>query len=217
MAAEVAVKDAAQVPDLVRAPVLDITAEDIQLPRIYIGQYMSEHVKSKLVDAGDIFTASGADDPDPQILASVGDKPGVLLHVLGMRKGKSFSDGGELQLYDYNDPSAPEDAWITYNYTVSLPEVDAEVPYKWLLTRTGRPAAKQINTVLAKQADKGPCWVNAFRFTTAQRENKKGEYFVARVASVEADKDNVAIAENLGVLVSGSAADVRATGDQPEI
>lgn len=213
---DVAQQAKAQVPDLVRAPVLDITAEDIALPRIYIGQFMSEHVKQQLVKPGSIFTASGADDPDPQVLSTL-EGEGVIVHVLGMRKGKSFSDGGELQLYDYNDPSAPDDAWITYNYTVCLPEVDEEVPYKWLLTRTGRPAAKQINTVLAKQSDKGPCWVNAFRFTTAQRENAKGEYFVARCAPIEADKQHIEIAESLGILVSGSTAEVQATGDQPAI
>lgn len=214
----VAAQPAAQVPDLVRTrPVLDIGAEDVALPRIYIGQYMSEHVKDQLVKAGSIFTATGPDDPDPQVLAAPESKEGVVLHVLGLRKGKSFSDGGELQLYDYNDPSAPENAWITYNYTIALPTVDEEVPYKWTLTRTGRPAARQLNTVLKKNEGRGPCWVNAFRFTAAKRENAKGEFFVARVAPVEADPSHVQIAERLGVMVSGATSEFNATGDEPSI
>lgn len=214
---EVAEREEAKVPALVHAPVLDITAEDIALPRIYIGQYMSEHVKRQLVPFGAIFAASGQDDPDPAVLAELGDKDGIIVHVLGMWKGKSRSKDGELELYDYNDPAAPDDAWITYNYTVCLPEIDQDVPYKWLLSRTGRPAAKNINTVLAKNSDKGPCWNNAFRFTTAQRKNVKGEYAIACIAPVDSVKENVVVAEALGILVSGSQAEYNSTGEEPAI
>lgn len=221
MADSTAVEKAApaQVPDLVRTPALEITAEDVALPRIYLGQYMTEAVKHKLVDFGDVFTASGPDDPDPQVLWKLNSKDeGVLFHVLALKKGKSFSDGGELQLYDYDDPSAPAEAWITYNYTVALPEVDEEVPYKLLLTRTGRNTAKQINTVLKKNEGRGPAWATGFRLTAVQRENAKGEFVVPRIAVVnEPPIEAVKSAETLALMIAGSTAEYHSTGEEPAI
>jgi hypothetical protein len=197
----------------------EITGEDIALPRIYIGQFMSGHVQDGAAKAGSIYTATGADDPDPQTLYD-GKGDGLLFHVLAMRKGKSYSDGGELTLYDFNDPAAPAEAWVTYNYVVCLPEHEdgADLPFKWLLTRTGRAAAQQINLVLKKTAAKGPSWENAFRVTTSQRENAKGKFFVARVKPVEADKKNVEIAANLAGMIASKPADTFVeTGEAPAI
>ncbi len=204
------------VPDMVRTPALTITADDVALPRLYIGQFMSKAVQEQLVKAGSIFSASGQDDPDPQVLWSPGDDAGVLFHVVGMRKGKSISDGGELQLFDFDDPNAPPDAWVTYNYTLVLPEHETDVPYKFLLTRTGRPAALQINTVLKKNSISGPAWATAFRLTAAERENTKGKFYVARAAAVEANVVNVKLAEGLALQMSGTAPQ-HSSSEQPAI
>ncbi len=195
----VATKDEAQVPDLVRTPALEITAEDVVLPRIKIGQFMTAQVQEGTVTAGDIFASASEDDAD--VLAKVGDKEGVVIHVLALRKGKSASIDGDLVLYDFDDPDAPADAWTTYNYHLALPTVDDEVPYKLLLTKTGTPAARQINTVLKKNERRGPAWNTAFRLTSAQRENAKGKYFVPRVAVVDAEAAHVEAAAALGALL----------------
>lgn len=221
MATEVQKAESA-LPALVTTPALEITAEDIALPRIYIGQFMSDAVKEGYVKAGSIYSATGSDDPDPQVLAAadkngVDRDNGVIVHVLALRKGKSFSDGGELQLYDYDDPSAPKEAWITYNYTVCLPEHDEDVPYKWLLTRTGKQAAQKINTVLKKNEGAGPAYANAFKFNTARRENAKGEFYVAQITPVPADPKHVEIAERLAVLVSGQSSDFGSNNEEPNI
>lgn len=203
------------VPALATTPSLDIGVEDVALPRLKIGQFMSPLVQEKVVDAGDLFTSVGADDPDPVIIDQGDD--GVLFHVLDMQRGKSASVDGELTIYDYNDPDAPENAWVTYNYVVVLPEVDPDFPVKWLLSRTGRPAAQQINLVLTKASAQGPPWNQAFRVTTAERSNDKGKYYVPRIKHVEADAANVAICDTLAVMVSGDAASVQATGEDPAI
>lgn len=217
MSKEVAVPETASVPALAyRAPALDITAEDVALPRIYLGQFMSQAVKDGLAKAGSIYAATGPDDPDPNVLSD-GKEP-VRLHILGLTKGKSYSEpGGELELYDYNDPNAPAEAWTTYNYSVALPTVDPEMPHKWLLTKTGRNTAKQINTVLKKNEARGPAWTNAFDLTAVKRENNKGEFFVARVSVVEPDPEHVKVAEALGIMISGNSADYGSTGEEPAI
>jgi hypothetical protein len=207
------------VPALVSTPALEITAEDVALPRIYLGQFMSGHVQEQTVPAGCIFTATGQDDPDPQVLWELdADKAtGPLFYVLGLRKGKSITVDGELETFAYDDPNAPADAWVTYNYFVALPEVDTDVPYKFLMTRTARPAAQQINTVLAKNVAKGPPWVNAFRVTSVERKNPKGKYFVPRISVVEPDDKHVAAAEVLATMIAGRTADVQARGEEPAI
>lgn len=209
------------VPAMVHRPALEIDGGDIALPRLYIGQFMSDAVKDGIVKAGSIYAATGQDDPDPQVLAvgnpktGVEREAGVLVHILGMRKGKSFSDGGELQLYDFNDPTAPKEAWVTYNYTVCLPEVDAEVPFKWLLTKSGATTAKSINMVLMKSGI--PAHEIAFRFWTVKRENQKGEWFVAQAARVDADEAHVATSEKLSNMVAGHTAEYNSTTTEPDI
>lgn len=212
----VAVKDEPAVPALVSTPSVELTAEDVALPTIKLGQFMSDHVQEDRVPAGSIFSATGSDDPDPIVLWEQGSDDLLTFHVLALRKGKSISDGGELVLFAFDDPDAPSDAWVTYNYVVALPEVEEEMPYKFLLTRTGKPAAQNINTVIAKNAAT-PAPQLAFTLDCVQRENKKGKFFVPRVKHVEATESNVAIAEKLAGLVPGDTAPQAAPADEPAI
>lgn len=210
------------VPALMQTPALEITAEDVALPRLYIAQDTSKATKARLVDRGDLFTATGEDDPEPNVLWSppkgnAKAKQGPLFHVIGLKKGKSLSVDGELQLFDYDDPDAPAEAWVTYNYFIAMPEVDTDVPFKLLLTRSNRPAALAINTVLKKTVAQGPAWINAFRITTAERHNTKGDWFVARVAQVEAKDTNIKAAETLAVMMSTQSVDAGSTGEEPAI
>jgi len=213
---EVAEREAAQVPALRPTPALEIEAQDIALPRLYIGQFMSKAVQDQIVKAGAIYSATGQDDPDPQVLWNQGDSDGVRFYVLSLRKGKSIQDNGELVLFDYDDPNAPADAWVTYNYAVAVPSVEEDVPFKLLLTRTGTPAARNINLILKKNATRNPAWATAFNLTAAPRENAKGKFFVARVSQVEAVKAEVETAEQLALMLAAAPIEVQAT-EQPAI
>ena len=224
--ASVATRETPSVPDLVRTPALTITAEDVALPRIYIGQFMSSAVQDGLITAGQIFAASGADDADPVVLwdpkgkSAVFGEEGVKFYVLHLRKGKSWTagPGEELQLFDFDDPSAPPDAWVTYNYTLAVPDADPDVPFKLLLTRTGKNAALQINTVLKKGAMSGPAWQHAFLLTTAPRENNKGKFFVPRITIGEATPEQVAVAERMALEMSTVPShSYGSSGEEPQI
>lgn len=208
------------VPALAATPAVEVSAEDIALPKLKIGQYSSDPVQDKLVDVGDLYTTIGQDDPEPNVIAEQGDEEGVLFHVLGMTKGKSLSVDGDLQVFDFNDPDAPAEAWVTYNYVVALPEVEESLPYKWLLSKSGKPAATQINLVLVRQsANQVPVHEIAFRVTTGYKENTKGKYYVPRVRQVEAEAANVEIAANLAQMISADPASAAAPsgGEDPAI
>lgn len=220
---DVAKRDAPAVPALVPTPALDpnLGADDIAIPRLYIGNFMSEAVKSRLVEFGDVYLALGKDDKDPQVLWTPGSKDnGVLFHVLDLRLGKSWQDGGRLETTTYDDPAAPDDAWTTYNYTLFLPDVDPDMPAKLLLTKSGKSQARKINTILMRNAAAGPPWNHAFRLTSERKENDKGEFAVAQVASAQPDPAHVRQAGELYELVAPSIAtgsSTSITGDEPAI
>lgn len=200
-------------PAIYQPAPLDIGSDDIALPRVKVGQKMT---KADGVTIGQIFASTGEDDAeilyDPKK-----SKVGVLIHILGLTRGKSISDGGELVSWAYNDPDAPSDAWTTYNYLLCLPEVDTDLPYKWLFTRTGAPSAKQMNTVLKRNATVPP-YTLAFRVETKQKENPKGVFAVPRVTQVEADPAHVVSAERLAQMIAGSSPDQPVSGaDEPAI
>ncbi len=202
---EVATTEGAGVPALASTPATELTGEDVALPSIKLGQFMSDHVQEGRVPSGSIFSATGADDPDPVVLWEQGDEKKLRFYVLSLKKGKSVSADGELVLFDYNDPDAPAEAWVTYNYAIALPEIEEAFPYKLLLTRTGKPAAQQINTVIAKNATV-PAYRLAFELDCKERSNKKGKFFVPRVSHVEATEAEVEIAEKLSNLVNADPA-----------
>lgn len=205
MSNDVAAPQGENLPALVSTPALDIGPQDIALPRLYVGHHLNQAVKDRLVTAGSLFTGVGADDPDAREVSN-GEDP-VRVHVLAMRKGKSVSRPGEdLETYAYDDPDAPPDAYVTYNYVVALPQVDSDLPYKFLLKRTGTTAAKKINLVLAQTAGEGPAWEQAFDVKTDQRENTNGEYWVPIVSHVEAVKADVETSAALAAFVPPDAA-----------
>lgn len=207
-------------PELYQPPAaLDIGHEDVALPKVKLGQFMNEHVKQQLVPPGCIFSSYSKEDPDPVVLWTPESKNGVLFHVLALRKGYSISVNGELETWDYDDPDVPSDAWITYTFTIALPEFETDVPYSLLLTRTSKPAAVALCTTLARNVAKGPQYQMAFRLTAVQRENPKANstYFVARVAQVESTPEGIATASELALAMSGSHAEVKATGTEPAI
>lgn len=212
---------ASAVPDLVHKPTFEITSDDIALPRIYLGQYSSDAVKERRVEPGAIFAGDGPEDPMPTILVEPGGKPGMLFYVLDMKKGKSYSEPGEsLQLYDFNDPSAPADAWVTYNYTIFVPEFDEDVPCKLLLTRSGRPSALGMNRIIKKNEGTMAAWQHAFRLTAKERPHPSGKYFVAQVAYPEDDQgenDQSKRAGELAVSMTSQTAEFQSTDEEPAI
>lgn len=206
-------------PPLPHAPDLDIDGGDVTLPRIKIAQFSSKQVQSGLVKPGQIYSSTSEEDAtvlyDPEDTKA----KGVLVYVLGMTKGKSVSIDGSLERFAFNDPSAPADAWVTYDYSLALPEEDAELPYKWLMTKSAAPAAKSINLVLKKGQASGPAWNSAFRITTKSKKNEKGTYYVPVVQVIAADKKFIESSGTLAGMIAGPApvAALPSGGDEPAI
>lgn len=212
---EVAVVETAQLPALAPTPANSITAADIALPKLYRGETQSNAFKDDLVPKGCIFIASGADDPEPQVVAEPGDDKGILMHVLDLKKGWSHSVQGEdLQTWAFEDPDRHPDAWVTYQYVVALPEIDDEIPVKLLMTKTSTQTAKRINFLLLKQNGRPP-YELAFRLSLNERKAEKGgqkfQWYTWQAKTVEADPANVAIAAKVAELVTSSNNNIETT------
>lgn len=192
-------------PALVNTPALDIGSEDVALPRLYLGQFSSQAVKDQLIKPGAIYSASGQEDPEPVTLSD-GSEP-VVFHVLGLTKRKSYVDPDtkELTSFAFNDPDAPEKSYVTYNYILALPEVETDVPFKFLLKKTGANVARQINTVLKRQEARVPAHAIAFSLTAKKKQNPQGDYFVAVVRNEEAKTENIEVAANLSNMIAGAS------------
>lgn len=202
-----------QLPELIQTPALDLKPEDVALSRIRMGQFSSKAVQNKKIEAGALYYSTGQDDPEPVVLDDE-----VVFHVLSLKKAKSYAPkGGQLERYDYGDPDAPDEAWVTYDYLVAVPSVDDAMPFKLMLTKSSLPAARQLNATIAKATV--PHYSLAFALWTAERTSPDGKYWIAQVRQVEADPEHVRIAMDLAVAMSSSAVEAGAgrTDAQPDI
>lgn len=212
---------ASQVPALAYTPSFadGIDADDIQISKVKIGQYMSKAFTNDFVKGGDIFTTATEDGSDADVLWKFGSKTaGVQLHVLSLRKGKSLSEGGQLLVFDFNDPEAPPKARTTYTFTIAIPSVDADLPFKWLFAGSGSDCARNMIKILVKNSISGPSYQTAFEVTTSVTENDKGKFFVPKMKIITPTAENVAIAATINDTFGGQSEPVAAPrSNQPAI
>lgn len=200
-----------------------LSPDDVSLSRIHLGQPQSPLVQDSVVPLGSIYATMDQDDPEPELLWSPPKKgssataPGVVFHVLDLRKGKSISIDNQLVRFDFDDPDAPADAWRTYDYTVCLPEAEqSDMPYKVLFTRTATPSAKKINSLLARSAANGPAYLIAFAMTTAERKKDQYRWYVPQLTVVEATDAGLAASEKLDHMVKQSSVESAPSDDSSE-
>lgn len=223
----VAVSPKQEIAPLYDRNTFDIDAGDIALPKVYICQPLTKAVQDEIAKSGNVIVAAGPDDPDAEVIYAEPDKngkgavahpEGVLFRVLRLDRSKSYSEpGGPLQTWAYDDESAHPDAWTVYTYTVILPEIDPDMPHKFLLTRSNRGTAKRMNLLLAKALQKGNLYDVAFRLSTEPKTNDKGKWHIAVVRTTTSDV-GVDEAEALSDMVNVTpSAPVAAPADAPAI
>lgn len=197
-----------------------MTADDLPIRKVYIGQLMSKAVVNDTVPKGCLYIAAGAEDPDAEVIWTADDKKGVLAYVVGFNKTKTLSvDGGDFEIYDLDDPSAPAAAAITYNYQLVLPEIDDIMPFKVHWTKTQTSAARKINETLMRGANKGPAYKHAFRITT-KIVVKEHTWWVPVIEVVTADPKFDDTVEGIYQMIGGDnqpAPSHKARGEQPSI
>lgn len=203
MTEELATREGAALPDHRYTPLSGgLTAEDVALPRLKPGDPSNKRVKTGDLPMLSIFTELDTDDPDPEVVANPEGKTEaeqrkaqyseyVRFFVLtdpyvtySWKDGDDFyvrPEGHpdvEAQIVQYgargSDDRIPRRG---YNYVLALPDVDTELPYKFLLKGASARAAKQLNLKLMKAAARGPA--NEVLFEARLKKVEKDDYVYA--------------------------------------
>lgn len=197
-----------------------ITAEDLAIPRLCIGQPGSGAVQDGHVPAGSIYLATDASDPEPVVIYRPDQKVGVRVHLLTVEKVWVWTDEDKtFRVAAEYASDVPEEARRGYQLILSVPEFDSELPVSGLFKKTAIPTAKKILTTVAKS--KVAPWESAFLLTTTQKANKEGRWHIPLATTVKAQQKHVQQAASLALLLGvgrepeKAAAVVEAVDDGP--
>jgi len=202
----------------------EIGAEDVPFPRMKFAQKQTDEVDAELVEYGSIFTRIGQGDAEPTTISKPTGKemgtqssPAVRFYVLGIRTGYSWRDENDQFQRSQFPPDNLTVAKVqaagnrvdkTYDYTIAIPGLDTEMPYRFLLTGAwGGPAARLLNLMLKRAAQQGPSSEAAFEVVAEKGKNAKGMFSKAvvtraKVPAREAKKD-LEVVRKLTDLVRG--------------
>jgi len=169
---------------------------DTVVPKIYLMQPLSQLVEAGVAKSGDAVMALSADDTGAQHL--IGGPEGrdefTAIVLDRHRKVINTADGFEYLPDDYVRGPDERDVWVGYNFLVLIPEVDQDVPAKWLLIKTaGAPVFKKINTLLSIHQARGNTDPLAIKVSTTKKTSRGGQVYnvftVAEAPLSEAYKD----------------------------
>ena len=176
---------------------IEIGAEDVALPRMRICQDLSDHVKARRFEVGDIVVGIESDDAEA---VKVGDaKTGVRFHVLAMTshlEGKDETDN--FTRWEHGDPEAPIKARTAYEFTLCVPEYDEMLPVKFTFGGSAARVAKGINSALVRHQAAGPPWDISFVMTTAMKQRDRYTWAAPVVTAALPEPKLAAIAASMG-------------------
>lgn len=156
---------------------------DLVVPKVYLMQPLSKMVESGVAKSGDAVMALDADDSSPEFLIGGPDnRESVTAIVLDRhRKVVNTADNGwEYLPDDYVRGADERDVWVGYNFLVLFPDVDPDVPAKWLLIKTaGAPVFKKINTLLSIKQARGDTDPLAIEVSTVKKTSRGGQVYNA--------------------------------------
>jgi hypothetical protein len=182
----------------------EVRLSDIQLPRIYVQQGQSNFVQAGLTEPGDVVLANGSDDPEPIHLIGGDAGDAFTCYVIGRERFAATTAGGGIEFQDQRDPNDP-DSWEGWFFDIALPDVDPNVPARWMLWKTaGRAAARAINTLIERKKFSGDTDPLCIKVRSSERTNKRGQKYHVPVISVgEPTDEGLAVARDLRILAAG--------------
>lgn len=171
---------------------------DTVVPKIYLMQPLSQLVAADVAKSGDAVMALSADDEGATHLIGgpEGRESFTAIILDRHRKVINTADGFEYLPDDYVRGPDERDVWVGYNYLVLVPEIDPDVPAKWLLIKTaGAPVFKKINTLLSIHQARGNTDPLGIKVSTTKKTSRGGQtYNVFTVAEATLTDDEKAAA-----------------------
>lgn len=165
-----------------------ISAEDLGIPRMMVGQPSSVAVQDGRVPAGAIYIGANAEDPEVRVMYKPGGRGGVDVLPLAFQKGWAFRDEGDVfRVVPDGSEGVPWEAVPAHTWLFCCPAFDSSLPVSYLFKVSALPTSQKI-ALAVKQAAPAPSWTLAFRLTTVPRANSKGRWYVPQVVSVPKPK-----------------------------
>lgn len=139
-----------------------IGGDSIRLPGIYLCHDLSDVVKSKYAEPGDVVVKTTTDDPEPRFLIG-GDSDNSYFDafIIGVHQSFARFESGDMEWLTEDEfrqarNEGDRNAWPVFRYTVSIPEFDQAMPASLMLTRmAGKGAYEQINSMIKGALIKG--------------------------------------------------------------
>lgn len=193
-----------------------ISAADIEVQRIYVQADLSQLVKARITEPGDVVMALGADDVDPTWLIGGPDKRTSFdAFILARRRFVARTEsGGDIEWLpdDYQRAPGEQDVWEGFNYLVAVPEVNDLLPARMMLWKTaGAPVAKRVNTYILQAEMRGTTDPLCVTFTVAEKigqRSKQRYYALVPKLNPNPDPEQLECAKRmlaLGLSLGGSS------------
>ncbi len=213
---EVATTETPALPALYDRGSGGITAADIEVQRIYVQADLSQLVKARVTEPGDVIMALGPDDADPTWL--IGGPEGRKSFDAFILARKRFvartESGGDIEWLpdDYTRVPGEQDVWEGFNYLVAVPEVNDLLPARLMLWKTaGGPVAKRINTYILQAEMRGQTDPLCVTFGVQQKIGQKSKqqyYALSPKLNPTPDPEHLECAKRmlaLGLSLGGSS------------
>lgn len=178
-----------------------VRATDVDMPKIYVQADLSQLVKDRITEPGDVIMALSNDDVDPHWL--VGGEEGresFRAYILASKRFVIRDLGGgnpwEFLPDDYTRAADEQDVWVGFNYLVSIPDVDPVLPARLMLVKTsGTPVYRKINTYLEMAKINGSQDPVCVEFSVAKKRGRKSgqEYYALVPKQVQPDPDELSL------------------------
>jgi hypothetical protein len=181
---------------------------ELEYPKVYVQADLSQLVKARITEPGDVILALGADDVSPDWLIGGPDKRDAFdAFILGRRRFVARQEqGGDIEWLpdDYQRTADDRDVWVGYRYLLAIPEVNEVLPASIMLWKTsGQGVYKKINTYIQMAQMQGVTDPVCVRFTVTQQVGRKsGKPYWALVPAYVKDPapGQLAIAKQMLVL-----------------
>jgi len=220
--AEVAIPEAAGLPAVQDMSDMYEPTTDVQSPSIYLMQGLSSAVKEQLAKAGDVCLMLGSDDTSPVHLIG-GDSGADYFDAAILRRQVSYAiiDGADftwladLAAFNTERDAGSRDAWKVHRYIIAIPSVDAMLPARLMLTKTGgQSVAKALNSLIDRAAVDHK--LAQVRFSVGVKTNRAGQqYHAFKVGATKLPDEDLAIAQAMQVEVQRTANQWRTENDAP--
>lgn len=198
----------------------------VKLPSLYLAQFSSKAFKSKLVNFGDIYVGVGAEDPEPEVQATVAEdaklSSPMRFYIHNIAPGYQIADkdapyGKRSLRLGTNFPMAlreaggdPTKVFLQTHMTLTVPSYPL-YPVRFIMgSRWGGSAARWINTKVSMAIQEGKRPLDmAFQIQTRPTINDSGEFVdavvgFAKVSAKDAKTDQVIVTEHAELLASGN-------------